>query len=795
MNSKIYGKLAVTNLKNNKKSYIPYIFASAFSVMMYFIMDNLYRNRSLVEKGSPLAIMLSYADAVLLIFSIIFLFYINSFLIKRRKKELGIYNILGMGKGHLGKMLFLESVITTAASIIGGILAGILLSKLVYLILLKILHMGGKIEYRISLASTGMTTILFGAIFILIFLYNLLQMTLSNLIELLCGGNTGEREPKTKWIMTIIGILCLAGGYSIALITKEPLQALGQFFIAVLLVVVGTYALFMAGSITLLKILRRKKSYYYKTRHFTAVSGMIYRMKQNAVGLANICILSTMVLVMVSMTVSLYGGMNDVITTRFPYEAQITSSGINQKEEGQIEEIIKNMTKKNHTVPTSQIRFHVGRFTTVYNNKTKKLDMMAAGDYTNSNAVDLVMIPLSDYNQTEGKNVKLKENEVLLYHRNHKRTHKKSDTEALKNKKVIQLNSISYKVVDELDRLAIAKADTTSFIDGWYVVVKDSSIITSYLKDIYENSNIYDELKEYYEDNDARVRYITFDLKDGNGDLLKDDGKKEMKSMVEDYLSVLKTLKDEDAINDKMDTIQEEYNAYVTSISEEAAAATATSATDENGNEIPATTTATTATTTSAETTTVTTVAADAESDSEAETTADTEETVTRAAADADHSDETTTTVSGATGEESSDTTETTTTTAPYANESIITKVSTTDEKDKDNEDSINYTPSKKAYEAIFNNAKTNVPFIVEDDEAYYLIVRFDITKRMTDDDLWTEDQMKAVASRKYWDNFTDDKKEMANALSIDQQSDRALKKDDPFKLDFSTSSSSSASN
>ena len=502
MNSKIYGKLAVTNLKNNGKSYIPYVLASAFSVMMYYIMDNLYRNRSLVEKGSPLAIMLSYAAAVLLIFSVIFLFYINSFLIKRRKKELGIYNILGMGKGHLGKMLFLESVITTVASIIGGILAGILFGKLVYLILLKILHMGGKIEYRISLASTGITTILFGAIFILIFLYNLLQMKLSNPIELLRGGNTGEREPKTKWIMTIIGILCLAGGYSIALTTKEPMAALGKFFIAVILVIIGTYALFMAGSIAFLKMLRNRKSYYYKTRHFTAVSGMIYRMKQNAVGLANICILSTMVLVMVSMTVSLYGGMNDVITTRFPYEAQITSSGINQKEEGQIEEIIKNMTKKNHTVPTSQIRFHMGRFTTVYNNKTKKFDMMVAGDYTNSNAADLVMIPLSDYNQTEGKNVKLKENEVLLYHRNHNKndnkSHKKSDTDTQKDKKVIQLNNRSYKVVDELDRLAIAKADTTSFIDGWYVVVKDSSIITSYLKEIYENSNIYDELKEYY---------------------------------------------------------------------------------------------------------------------------------------------------------------------------------------------------------------------------------------------------------------------------------------------------------
>lgn len=502
MNSKIYGKLAVTNLKNNGKSYVPYILASAFSVMMYFIMDNLYRNRSLVEKGSPLAIMLSYADAVLLIFSVIFLFYINSFLIKRRKKELGIYNILGMGKGHLGKMLFLESVITTVTSIIGGILAGILLGKLVYLVLLKILHLKRDIVYMISPVSIGIAAAIFGGIFFVIFLYNLVQMKLSNPIELLRGGNTGEREPKTKWLMTIIGIACLAGGYYISLTTKEPLQALGQFFIAVVLVVVGTYALFMAGSITLLKILRNRKSYYYKTRHFTAVSGMIYRMKQNAVGLANICILSTMVLVMGSMTVSLYGGMNDVITTRFPYEAQITSSGINQKEEGQIEEIIKNMTKKNHTVPTSQIRFHMGRFTTVYNSKTKKFDMMAAGDYANSNVADLVMIPLSDYNQTEGKNVNLKENEVLLYHRNHNRndnrSHKKSDTNTQKDKKVIQLNNRSYKVVDELDRLAIAKADTTSFIDGWYVVVKDSSIVTSYLKDIYENSNIYDELKEYY---------------------------------------------------------------------------------------------------------------------------------------------------------------------------------------------------------------------------------------------------------------------------------------------------------
>ena len=514
MNSNIYGKLAVTNLKNNGKSYLPYVLASAFSVMMYFILDNLYRNRSLVEKGSPLAIMLSYAAAVLLIFSVIFLFYINSFLIKRRKKELGIYNILGMEKGHLAKMLFLESVMTTAASIIGGILAGILFGKLVYLILLKILHMGGKIEYRVSLASAGMTTILFGVIFILIFLYNLLQMKISNPIELLRGGNTGEREPKTKWIMTIIGIFCLAGGYYIALTTKEPLSALGKFFVAVILVIVGTYFLFMAGSIAFLKILRNKKSYYYKMKHFTAVSGMIYRMKQNAVGLANICILSTMVLVMVSMTVSLYGGMNDVIATRFPYEAKITGSGIDQNEEEQIEEIVNDITVKNHTDSTSQIRFHKGEFTTVYNDKAKKFDMMAAGNYTDSNVSELVMIPLSDYNQTEGKNVKLNEKEILLYHRNHKN----SDTENKKDKEVIQLGNSSYTVAAEVDSLTIAKADATNTVDGWYVVVKDSSIITSHLKEVYESSNIYDELKEYY----GKIQYsYSFNLNGSSENRIK----------------------------------------------------------------------------------------------------------------------------------------------------------------------------------------------------------------------------------------------------------------------------------
>lgn len=493
MNSKIYGKLAVTNLKNNRKNYLPYILASAFSVMMYFIMDSLYRNPSLVKTGATLSIMLSYANVVLLIFSVIFLFYINSFLIKRRKKELGIYNILGMGKGHLAKMLFIESIITTTVSIIGGILAGILFGKLVYLVLLKILHLKRDIVYMISPVSVGITAAIFGCIFFVIFLYNLVQMRLSNPIELLRGGNAGEREPKTKWLMTIIGFVCLAGGYYISLTTKEPLQAIGQFFVAVLLVVAGTYALFMAGSITLLKLLRKKKSYYYKTRHFTAISGMIYRMKQNAVGLANICILSTMVLVMVSITISLYAGMNDVLVTRFPSEAQITNQGINQNEERQIGELVASITKENHTNPTSQIRFHEGNFTALYNDKTKNFNMTTAQSYGDTNIVEFVMIPLSDYNKTEGKAVKLADNEVLIYHRKNK------NKSSIKNEETVHLNNDSYKVAANLDSMRIAKADATNSVDGWYVIVKDTNIIKKYLKAVYGKDDMEDSVEDYHE--------------------------------------------------------------------------------------------------------------------------------------------------------------------------------------------------------------------------------------------------------------------------------------------------------
>ena len=318
MSSSIYGKLALTNLKNNRKTYIPYILTAILTVMMYYIMDGLVRNSALSEQN--LHLILVYARMVIVIFSVIFLFYTNSFLIKRRKKEIGVYNILGMGKRHIAKMLTVETMVTAIVSIGIGILFGVIFSKLMFLILLKILNYDIGMDFEISISTLLYTLVFFLVIFIMTLIYNLFQIQLSNPVELLHGSSQGEKEPKTKWFMALFGIASLGVGYVIAITVDHPLAAIQAFFVAVVCVILGTYALFTAGSVALLKGLRKNKKFYYQTKHFSSVAGMIYRMKQNAVGLANICILSTMVLVMISTTISLYVGIEDVLDTRFPRE-------------------------------------------------------------------------------------------------------------------------------------------------------------------------------------------------------------------------------------------------------------------------------------------------------------------------------------------------------------------------------------------------------------------------------------------------------------------------------------------
>lgn len=327
VNKSFYGNLAINNIKKNARNYIPYMLTCTVCIMIFYIMMAIVHNPNVTNMfgGQSLKALLGFGAWVVGFFSAIFLFYTNSFLIKERKKELALYNILGMAKRHIGRVFFLETFITSIVSLIVGLVSGIVFGKLVYLLLLKLLQVTIPMKYQFSFDAMLLCVIVFGIIFGAVLLCNMGRIRLSNPMELLAGSRQGEKEPKTKWVLTVLGLVCTGIGYYIALNVRSPLDALLAFFIAVLLVIAGTYLLFITGSIAILKMLRRKKGFYYKTEHFTAVSGMIYRMKRNAAGLASICILSTMVLVTVSTTISLQVGCDDVVENNFPNDIQIES--------------------------------------------------------------------------------------------------------------------------------------------------------------------------------------------------------------------------------------------------------------------------------------------------------------------------------------------------------------------------------------------------------------------------------------------------------------------------------------
>ena len=321
MTRHLYLRLAVGNIKNNRRFYFPFLLTAILTVACFFIMMSTSQSPTL-PGGETTRIVMYLGDIIVALFSVIFLYYTNSFLIKRRKKELGLYNILGLEKRHIAKVLCWETFLSGLISIGLGLGLGALLDRLMYLLLLNLLHFDVSMTYTFLPRVAILTGVLFAGVFVLLLLSNLVQVGRAKPIELLRGGQVGEKEPRVKWPLVVIGVLALGTGYYLAVTTESVVAALGVFFLAVLLVIIGTYCLFLAGSIAVLKLMKRNKGYYYKPRHFVSVSGMLYRMKQNAVGLANICILSTMVLVTVSTTVSLYGGVSDILERRYPYDLE-----------------------------------------------------------------------------------------------------------------------------------------------------------------------------------------------------------------------------------------------------------------------------------------------------------------------------------------------------------------------------------------------------------------------------------------------------------------------------------------
>lgn len=446
MTNFFYARLAASNIKKNGQIYFPYIITCIITIAFYYIMKSLSLNDGLdsLYGGGTIRQTLGLGCNVVMIFAVIFLFYTNSFLMKRREKEFGLFHILGMEKKHLMRVTGMETFYIAILGLGFGFLFGIVLDKVMFLLILRVLGREVSLGFYISREAIISTIILFLAIFFLIFLNTARRLGFSKPIELLRGGNVGEKEPKANWIFAILGALSLGTGYYLAVTVQNPVAAIAIFFVAVILVIIGTYLLFTAGSIVLLKLLRANKRYYYKTRHFIGISGMLYRMKQNAVGLSNICILSTMVLVMISSTTALMIGSDDLVSSRYPYDFIFYSK---EKVYGQTdfsdrEAVITQALENNGLTEKESIRLRTLEFSAL--KKKNGFTILKDADieaFINDFEV-LDFITLDDYNRTTGENRTLNDDEVLVCSN---RVKMKSD--------LFVLDDFQFKIVEELKSL------------------------------------------------------------------------------------------------------------------------------------------------------------------------------------------------------------------------------------------------------------------------------------------------------------------------------------------------------
>lgn len=463
MNSYFFPRLAADNIKKNKAAYVPYLLTCILTVSMFYIVMSLSLNPGLVTMTGfdILNYLLSMGAKIIGIFALIFLFYTNSFLVKRRKKEFAIFNILGMEKRHLAKTLAFETLYIAFASFAGGLILGIALDKAMFLLIARLIRGKISLGFFVSPKAIGATVLLFSGIFLLIYLHSALRLKVSNPVQLLREGSAGEKEPKTKWLLAICGLACVGGGYYISLTVTNPVASLSMFFVAVLLVIAGTYLLFTAGSVALLKMLRKNKRYYYKTKHFISVSGMIYRMNQNAAGLANICILSTMVLVMVSFTSSLMIGMEDVVRTRCPNDFCIYSDEADETKSGESFDLVRSLQKEQNLNVTAEREYSYLPLMTLMD-KDKFLIANDVSIQDIESIVDLFFISLTDYNAMTGEEKTLDDGEVLIYSG---RMNFEYPT--------LRVMKRTYAVKETLEQFEENGIQAADIADSLYIIVKD----------------------------------------------------------------------------------------------------------------------------------------------------------------------------------------------------------------------------------------------------------------------------------------------------------------------------------
>lgn len=416
----LYPKLAWQGIRKNAETYLPYLLMGILMVGVSYIMNYLTRPALMgaLSMGGTTLMVLQMGKIVISVFSVIFLYYCNSFLIRRRMKEFGLYNILGMGKGNIARVMLWETLLTALLVFAGGLLLGLSLSRLVEMALINLLHADYTVPMELFYPD-GVTWVLllFGGIYVLILLANLLRMRLSNPVALLKSENTGEKPPKANWFFGLIGLLILLSAYYVAAVSQSPLEALIFFFISVLMVIVATYLLLVSGSVTLCRMLRRNKRYYYQTRHFISVSAMAYRMKRNGAGMATICILCTMVLVILTSTVCLYGGTDSMVDAICPQDINLTiglearDGEENWKRLDAMQQMALDVTEEMGLTPeniTSQRAL-------VATGKVQNGDygIITDADSLKANVLELTVYPLSVYEQATGETVTLADRELL----------------------------------------------------------------------------------------------------------------------------------------------------------------------------------------------------------------------------------------------------------------------------------------------------------------------------------------------------------------------------------------------
>lgn len=469
MTHKLYPRLAWQGITKNKRLYLPFLLTCVGMVTMTYILLSLASSPILrtLPGGDTMPMILGMGSFVMAAFAVLFLFYTNSFLIRRRNREFGLYNILGMGKGNLAKVLAWETVIMALISIVGGEALGIALGKLFELLLVNIVDGTVQMQFTVSVPATTMTTILYLAIFALLFLRSLVTVCKTNAAALLRSEACGEKPPKANWVFGLAGFLILGAAYYIAVTIKQPLTALAVFFIAVLMVIAATYLIFISGSVVLCRALQKNKRYYYQKNHFISVSSMAYRMKRNGAGLASICILATMVLVMLSSTTCLYFGKEDALRTRYPSDLSVELRFA--KDEGGMDEaniaiargMIEDVIKQDGLDVQGQFDIRSAWFSGFLTGNTfSRAEESTLMDY--ERAVDLTLLPLEDYTRMTGESLTLEPGEAYL-----------CCPRMAYTQPDIRIGELTYQIKGQLPSFGGFGADSANITTTIYLIVPD----------------------------------------------------------------------------------------------------------------------------------------------------------------------------------------------------------------------------------------------------------------------------------------------------------------------------------